>query len=85
MTAYVKPLRGTGTDTLLPPSAARLGGFARRWHLRDVHNRGVPEAPGLTLGLEPGFTLEEFRAAMHGHILDEGQIVPTYTLNPALR
>jgi glutathione-specific gamma-glutamylcyclotransferase len=33
---------------------ARIGGFARRWHLRDIHNRGVPEAPGLTLGLEPG-------------------------------
>jgi Raf kinase inhibitor-like YbhB/YbcL family protein len=37
------------------------------------------------LGLEPGFTLEELRAAMHGHLLDEGMIVPTYTLNPALR
>ncbi|WP_165982226.1 gamma-glutamylcyclotransferase [Dankookia rubra] len=35
------------------PEPARLGGFARRWHLRDIHNRGVPEAPGLTLGLEP--------------------------------
>jgi Raf kinase inhibitor-like YbhB/YbcL family protein len=35
-----------------------------------------------TLGLEPGFTLEEFRTAMHGHILDEGQIVPVYSLNP---
>ncbi|MDO9709464.1 gamma-glutamylcyclotransferase [Paracraurococcus lichenis] len=32
---------------------ARLRGFARRWSLRDIHNRGVPEAPGLTLGLEP--------------------------------
>ncbi|WP_431270589.1 gamma-glutamylcyclotransferase [Dankookia sp. P2] len=32
---------------------ARLGGFARRWSLRDIHNRGVPETPGLTLGLEP--------------------------------
>ncbi|WP_165943265.1 gamma-glutamylcyclotransferase [Roseicella aquatilis] len=31
---------------------ARLRGFARRWCLRDIHNRGVPEAPGLTLGLE---------------------------------
>jgi cation transport regulator ChaC len=39
-----------------PPGAAtepaRLGGFARRWSLRDVHNRGVPDTPGLTLGLE---------------------------------
>lgn len=32
---------------------ARIGGFARRWQLRDIHDRGVPEAPGLTLGLEP--------------------------------
>jgi Raf kinase inhibitor-like YbhB/YbcL family protein len=38
-----------------------------------------------TLGLAPGFTLDELRAAMHGHILDEGQIVPIYTLNPSLR
>ena len=38
-----------------------------------------------TLGLGPGYTLEELRAAMHGHILDEGQIVPIYTLNPSLR
>lgn len=40
----------------LPGAAAvpaRLGGFARRWQLRDIHNRGVAEAPGLTLGLEP--------------------------------
>jgi Raf kinase inhibitor-like YbhB/YbcL family protein len=38
-----------------------------------------------TLGLGPGFSLEDFRRAIEGHILDEGQIVPTYTLNPALR
>jgi hypothetical protein len=38
-----------------------------------------------SLGLEPGFTLEEFRAEIHGHVLDEAQIVPTYTLNPSLR
>jgi Raf kinase inhibitor-like YbhB/YbcL family protein len=38
-----------------------------------------------TLGLGPGFTLDEFHAAIHGHVLDEGQMVPTYTLNPALR
>jgi Raf kinase inhibitor-like YbhB/YbcL family protein len=38
-----------------------------------------------TLGLEPGFTLDGLREAMHGHILDEGQIIPVYTLNPSLR
>ena len=26
-------------------------GFARSFCLRDIHNRGVPEAPGLTLGI----------------------------------
>ena len=36
-------------------------------------------------GLRPGFTLEEFRAAIDGHVLDEGRIVPIYTLNPRLR
>ncbi|HEX5936422.1 MAG TPA: YbhB/YbcL family Raf kinase inhibitor-like protein [Actinomycetota bacterium] len=37
------------------------------------------------VGVEPGFTLVEFRAAIEGHVLDEGRIVPTYTLNPSLR
>jgi glutathione-specific gamma-glutamylcyclotransferase len=32
---------------------ATLRGFVRRWCLRDIHNRGTPEAPALTLGLEP--------------------------------
>jgi Raf kinase inhibitor-like YbhB/YbcL family protein len=38
-----------------------------------------------TLGLGPGFTLEEFRDAIEGHVLDSATIVPTYTLNPSLR
>lgn len=38
-----------------------------------------------SLGLEPGFTLEELRSAIEGHVLDEASIVPTYTLNPDLR
>jgi Raf kinase inhibitor-like YbhB/YbcL family protein len=38
-----------------------------------------------SVGLEPGFTLEEFRAAISGHVLEEASIVPTYTLNPSLR
>ncbi|SHJ50594.1 cation transport protein ChaC [Roseomonas rosea] len=31
---------------------ARLPGFARRYTLRDVQDRGTPASPGLTLGLE---------------------------------
>lgn len=38
-----------------------------------------------TLGLEPGFTLGEFLAAIDDHVLERGRIVPTYTLNPDLR
>jgi len=38
-----------------------------------------------TVGLEPGFTLEEFSGAIDGHVLAEATIVPTYTLNPTLR
>ena len=30
-----------------------LRGFARRYCVRDEHDRGTPEAPSLTLGLEP--------------------------------
>lgn len=32
---------------------ARIRGFARAWCLHDIHMRGTPEAPGLTLGLVP--------------------------------
>lgn len=32
---------------------ARLHGFARRYCLRDVNDRGTPDAPSLTLGIEP--------------------------------
>jgi Raf kinase inhibitor-like YbhB/YbcL family protein len=38
-----------------------------------------------TLGLAAGFTLEELESALEGHVLDEAEIVPTYTLNPSLR
>jgi Raf kinase inhibitor-like YbhB/YbcL family protein len=38
-----------------------------------------------SVGLRTGFTLDEFRAAVGGHVLDKGRIVPTYTLNPDLR
>lgn len=38
-----------------------------------------------TLGLEPGFTLDGFRRALERHVLDSGELVATYTLNPRLR
>jgi Raf kinase inhibitor-like YbhB/YbcL family protein len=38
-----------------------------------------------SLGLEPGFDLEQFRAAIEGHVLASAGIVPTYTVNPSLR
>jgi Raf kinase inhibitor-like YbhB/YbcL family protein len=38
-----------------------------------------------TMGLAPGFSLEEFRDAIDGYVLDQGRMVPIYTLNPALR
>ena len=37
------------------------------------------------LGLQGGFTLEEFEAGIEGHVLERAEIVPTYTLNPSLR
>jgi Raf kinase inhibitor-like YbhB/YbcL family protein len=38
-----------------------------------------------SLGLDAGFTLEEFEVAIEGHVLDSARIVPTYMLNPKLR
>jgi Raf kinase inhibitor-like YbhB/YbcL family protein len=49
-------------------------------YLFTVHALDVP-----SLGLEPGFTLEEFRTAIEGHVLADGTLAATYTLNPALR
>ncbi|MGZ8614956.1 MAG: YbhB/YbcL family Raf kinase inhibitor-like protein [Actinomycetota bacterium] len=37
------------------------------------------------LGLQAGFDLETFRAAIEGHVLAKAEIVPIYTLNPSLR
>ena len=37
------------------------------------------------LGLSSAFSLEELKTAIEGHILDQAQIVPVYTLNPSLR
>lgn len=37
-----------------------------------------------TLGLAGAFTLEDAKRAMQGHILEQAELVGTYTLNPAL-
>ena len=57
------------------------------WNDEQVHRyfTSVYALDVETLGLTPGFTLAEFREAIQGHVLDEGTIVPTYTLNPRLR
>jgi cation transport protein ChaC len=41
--------RGAVPGAAAAPAA--LPGFARAWCLRDIHTRGTPEAPGLTLGI----------------------------------
>jgi Raf kinase inhibitor-like YbhB/YbcL family protein len=71
-------LEGTygGWDGPFPPwNDERVHHYVTTVHALDV----------ASVGLEPGFTLEDFRAAIEGHVLDEGRIVPTYTLNPSLR
>lgn len=57
------------------------------WNDEQVHRylTTVYALDVASLGLEPGFTLEELRTALDGHVLDQGQIVPIYTLNPSLR
>jgi Raf kinase inhibitor-like YbhB/YbcL family protein len=37
-----------------------------------------------TLPLADGFTSEQLRAAMAGHVLEEAELIGTYSLNPAL-
>jgi Raf kinase inhibitor-like YbhB/YbcL family protein len=37
-----------------------------------------------SLGLEGEFRLDDVRAALEGHVLDEGELVATYTLNAEL-
>jgi Raf kinase inhibitor-like YbhB/YbcL family protein len=38
-----------------------------------------------SLGLPAGFTLDALGAAIKGHVLDQAEIVATYTLNPSMR
>lgn len=46
----------------------------------DLYAVDVP-----SLGLEPGFTLDQLRTALDGHVLAEATRTGTYTLNPRLR
>ncbi|MGB8636414.1 MAG: YbhB/YbcL family Raf kinase inhibitor-like protein [Rhodanobacteraceae bacterium] len=46
----------------------------------DLYAVDVP-----SLGLEPGFTLAQLRAALDGHVLAEATRTGTYSLNPRLR
>ncbi len=46
----------------------------------DLYAVDVP-----TLDLEPGFTLDQLRAALEGHVLAEAVCTGTYTLNERLR
>jgi Raf kinase inhibitor-like YbhB/YbcL family protein len=57
------------------------------WNDEHVHHyvTTVHALDVSTMGLAPGFSLEEFRDAIDGYVLDQGRIVPIYTLNPALR
>ena len=57
------------------------------WNDEHVH-RYVTTVYALdveSIGLDAGFTLEGFEEAIEDHVLDRVEIVPTYTLNPALR
>jgi Raf kinase inhibitor-like YbhB/YbcL family protein len=57
------------------------------WNDEHVHHyvTTVHALDVITVGLEPGFTLEDLRSAIARHVLEEATIVPTYTLNPSLR
>jgi Raf kinase inhibitor-like YbhB/YbcL family protein len=57
------------------------------WNDEHVHHyeTTVYALDVASLGLDAGFTLEQFEAAIEGHVLDTARIVPTYTLNPNLR
>lgn len=50
--------------------------IAHHYHFR-IHALDVA-----TLDLDPGFSLDQLRAAMDGHVLDEASLVGTYALNP---
>lgn len=64
-----------GYDGPCPPwNDALLHHYHFRIHALDV----------AALPLANGFTLADLRAAMDGHVLGEGQLVGTYSLNPSV-
>jgi Raf kinase inhibitor-like YbhB/YbcL family protein len=71
-------LEGTygGWDGPFPPwNDERIHHYVTTVYALDVES----------IGLLPGFMLEELGPAIVGHVLDQGSIVPTYSLNPDLR
>lgn len=64
-----------GYDGACPPwNDERLHHYLFRLYALDVPQLQLPER----------FTGQQALAALHGHILDEAQLVASYTLNPAL-
>lgn len=63
-----------GYDGPCPPWNDLL---VHRYHF-TIYAMDVP-----TLDLAPGFTAGQLRAAMAGHVLDQAELVGTYSLNPA--
>ena len=62
-----------GYDGPCPPWNDSL---VHHYHFR-IHALDTP-----SLSLDEGFSLAELRAAMAGHVLDDAEIVGTYSLNP---
>lgn len=67
--------RYLGYDGPCPPWNDAL---LHRYHF-TVYALGVAILP-----LEKGFSLDQLRAAMSGHVLAEAELVGTYSLNPAV-
>jgi len=63
-----------GYDGPCPPWNDSL---VHHYHFR-IHALDVAK-----LELSPGFTLAELRAAMHGHVLAQAELVGTYAIRPA--
>ncbi|MBE1162061.1 YbhB/YbcL family Raf kinase inhibitor-like protein [Dyella acidiphila] len=62
-----------GYDGPCPPWNDTL---VHHYHFR-VHALDVASLP-----LQAGFTLDDLRAAMHGHVLAEAELTGTYSINP---